>query len=79
MSTVQIDKDIPLPTFGVGLGNKGRPEKWPWAQMEVGDSFLESNSTQQKMSTNCWNAGRRLKAKFRTSKVDGGVRVWRVA
>lgn len=69
---VEIDKGIPIPprTFG-------RPAVYPFATMEVGDSFLYRGG----MTTGCTAAsvnGKRLGRKFVTRKTPDGIRIWRV-
>ena len=40
MSTIKINHDIPIPPEKVG----GRPRKYPFAEMAVGDSFYSDTS-----------------------------------
>lgn len=69
--TVAIDKTIPLP--------RGKTQgKYPWREMEVGDSFLfpaEKAFPRQAART----AGQRLNRKFTVRKTDEGFRCWRIA
>ena len=65
----KIDKGVPLP---------GKCTKYPWEQMGIGDSFFVKNGNQARVGASATNAARFGK-KFTTRKVDGGVRVWRVA
>ena len=68
---IKIDKGVPLPvTYTVNL-------KYPWLEMEIGDSFFV-NATQSRIGSHAWQMGNRHNRKFTTRKVDGGVRVWRV-
>lgn len=61
---IKIDKNIPIPP------KRGRPKKYPFDEMEVGDSCLVK--TKGVLS-------RRIDGKrFTTRTVKGGVRVWRV-
>jgi len=72
----KVEKNIPLP------GRAGRMPKYPWKALEVGDSFLvpseEVPKSGQGTISNCANAALGA-GNFRTAKVDGGVRVWRLA
>jgi hypothetical protein len=73
----KIEKNIPLSPSG-----SGRATLYPFAALDVGDSFLVPNAdrrTQQKLSTCGQYHARRRGLKFATRSVDGGVRVWRVA
>lgn len=70
-----IEKDVPLPEKNV----RG---KYPFDQMEVGDSFFVVNKDTTQMSALCKRAGKRLEGRFVTAKVEkdgqSGVRVWRM-
>jgi hypothetical protein len=70
-ASIQIDKGIPLPT-----GGKSGVRRWPFDQMEIGDSFFSTDLALQS-AAHSWAALHRKK--IITRKVDGGVRVWRVA
>ena len=61
-----------------GMKGRGRTEKYPWAQMEVGDSFFVAWGNPASF-TAYWQAGIRHGMKFAKRSVDGGVRIWRVA
>ena len=69
--TAKIDKRVPLPLARLG--------KYPWREMQVGDSFLVEREDQRAMGAKASTAGRRLGRKFATRVVEGGIRVWRVA
>lgn len=70
-----IEKDVPLPEKNVRW-------KYPFDQMEVGDSFFVVNKDTTQMSALCKRAGKRLGARFVTAKAErgdeSGVRVWRM-
>lgn len=73
-----IERGIPVPQ------PRGGRAKYPWRDMQVGDSFyIEASSDKrraQRAVSNCAvSAGRRIGAKFSTRFVDGGIRVWRVS
>ncbi len=68
---------------------KGRPipplttKKYPWSDMEVGDSFwvpMGENEEKTKNMVRCAATafGRRRNMKFSVRKNDGGFRVWRI-
>lgn len=77
MSELKIDKDVPIPASDPG----GRPEKYPWQKMEVGDSFLiPLESMKHKSAINlAYQAGQRTGRKFSGRRIEGGTRVWRIA
>jgi len=80
--TFTIDKGVPLP-------EKGLRFKYPFDQMEVGDSFFVAGKDTSQMSALCKRAGTRLNSRFVTAKATTtmgsgkdaaevtGVRVWR--
>lgn len=71
---IQIDKSIPIP------GRKR--EEYPWASMEIGDSFSVSTSKTGIRASAAW-ASRRYERRFISRSVteDGVdvIRVWRIA
>jgi hypothetical protein len=76
--TFKIEKGHPMPEF-----KRGAPRKYPWAQMEVGDSFfVPGNKTQSMSAVACSRAKIHPPERYicRKEVVDGvqGVRVRRV-
>lgn len=69
--TIQIEKGVPIPG-----GNK---YKYPWREMEVGDSFFVAGKTSATLNNSRVNAQKSTRFKFKLKNVEGGVRVWRVA
>lgn len=74
--TVKIETGIPIPLEAAN--GKGR-RKYPWVELEVGQSFLATGGAQKTIATGASVFSKRLGRKFRTAKVAGGTRVWRVA
>ena len=80
--TYAIEKKIPMPY----TSGRGRPAKYPFAQMRKGDSFAVpfTDDTLPKLRTRlsvcAANFAQRNGGKFtlRTLKEDGVIRVWRV-
>lgn len=74
----EIEKNIPLPAHG-GKAN------YPFAKMEIGDSFFERCSGEQRakvharLSVAATAAKRHGKGTFTTRLVADGVRVFRIA
>lgn len=68
---VKIEKGIPLPSHGNA--------KYPWAAMEIGDSFLVTHIPMKSIQRIASAAGPVHQRKFSTRTVDGGIRVWRIA
>ena len=77
MSDFPIEKDIPLPTTG-------RRVKYPFKDMEVGDSFFVppeghfgGEPLRKRINQNAYQNGRKIGMKFITRVEKRGVRVWR--
>jgi hypothetical protein len=67
--TIQIEKGVPMPARN----------KYPFAEMAVGDSFFVAGRSATEICGNISNARKKLGFKFTTRTVEGGVRVWRAA
>lgn len=72
---VQIEKGIPMPV----LLRNGGAAKYPWRQMEIGDSFFVCGLKAAQLSGTAHNAAKITGFKFAARSEPGGVRVWRVA
>ncbi len=71
MTMYKIEKNVPPP-------KAVRKRKWPFSELEVGDSTLilqEERNAAAKAA--CWY-GKRSGKRFALRKVDDGVRIWRV-
>lgn len=66
MTSFKIDKAIPIPKKQMG-----RVAKYPWKEMEIGDSFFVPDKTRDQV-----NATSPF-GKYRKRQENGGVRVWR--
>lgn len=75
---IKIEKGVPVPQ------NTTRKAKYPFRDMEVGDSFFinEKNDVkrmQQKMSAVAsMFCKKHTEYKFKTQAFDSGVRIWRI-
>lgn len=70
---MKVDRSIAIPEPRVG-----RPFKYPWSEMRVGDSFVsESNARILLNAAASYARIRGLKRKYTTRKVEGGTRIWR--
>ncbi len=69
---IGIDKNVPIPTGKI---------KYPFRQMEIGDSFFVAGATTTKLSSQMNITAKSIGngCKFRSKTVDGGVRIWRIA
>lgn len=73
--TITIDKNIPIPQKAGGIG---KLNSFPWNELEVGDSFLLTNTKPKSAHVATARANARFKPKRFTSRVvEGGVRIWR--
>ena len=76
---IAIDKGVPMPRYA---GERGAPAKYPFREMEVGDSCFvpgESNQTFRSHAAYAQRSGKKFSAR---TVVEGGVkglRVWRIA
>ena len=76
---MKIEKNIPIPDRD--MSGLGRKTKYPFLDMEVGDSIFDDSADKIGKSkaypaANTW--GKRRGIKFAARQVDGGVRIWRV-
>ena len=82
--TIQIEKDVPLPPEGMG-----RPAKYPFRDMEIGDSFsVPLTGVRQdgqdiaatRLRSRASSAAKEIGRKFavRTDNENNVVRCWRV-
>lgn len=70
---MQIQKGIPIPRLAYFPRNK-----YPWADMEVGDSFVVSLSTHHTVYKASIYASKRFGFDFTIRKTNEGVRIWRI-
>ena len=66
----KIEKGLEMPEQNT------RKTKYPWAQIEVGDSFVYDGPMNAAW-TNCRYASEKHKKKFEPRVYQGAVRVWR--
>lgn len=70
---LEIDKGVPLvPRNG--------PYKYPWDDMEIGDSVLITDVGDEVVRVSVYRANRtRAPRRWCSRKLQGGTRVWRIA
>ena len=74
---ISIDKKVPMPPHPRRVGGVG--QKYPWRQMNVGDSFLFPPDIKiQHASALAVGFGQAIDGKFSCRTTDEGVRCWRV-
>lgn len=66
---IKIDKDVPLPDSY---------KKWPFPEMEVGDSFWITSSHVKSVRTCAHVYGKKTGKKFTVRKTGNGYRCWRL-
>ena len=70
--TISVDKKIPvIPRAGSSI--------YPYSEMDVNDSFFVANGVMQTLANLNWRKGKVMGKKFIARKVEGGVRIWRIA
>lgn len=74
--TIMIEDNIPMPE------GRTRESKYPWREMDVGQSFFVPAGKLKVMQTTCVKKGKDLGVKFIARSWDGpegvqGVRIWR--
>lgn len=72
---IKIEKNIPIHEKGKGIGRC--KTKYPFAQMEVGDSFFYVGKRMLVAQAAC-RFGKRNSMRFTTREENDGVRCWRV-
>ncbi len=76
----KIEKGIPAPDFSKHKGFKYKNAKYPFAEMEVGDScFFEDQGNGGAAHASAVKCGQRNGLRFTSKQTDGGIRIWRVA
>lgn len=79
---MKIDKNIPIPK--VKYRQAGTSYKYPFLDLQVGDSFFVECSKERKraVQSTVVSIASRLKKKYKRSfisrNLEGGIRVWRV-
>ena len=68
---IKIDKGLKIPPPAVG-----RPRKYPFPDMEVGDSFFSEDVENVSAAVGKYNK-RQPETHFVRRRVDGGIRIWR--
>ncbi len=71
---IAIEKNIPIPN------TKGRKAKYPFATMEVGDSFLLEKVPKNTVlnAARSWAIRHKKKHVFTIRFIDGNTRIWRI-
>lgn len=71
---IKIQKDIPMPDT-----TAGRPGKYPFNEMEVGDSFELKGVPKNTVlnAANSWAKRNKKKYKFSIRFDNGNTRIWR--
>lgn len=72
--TIKVEKGIPIPPKG-----NNKASKYPYALLEVGDSFFVKDKNATKFSASAYIQARKLGIKITVRNDKGGVRVWRTA
>lgn len=68
---IKIEKGVPLPVH--------KSTRYPWHDLEIGDSFIISDRTRGSVSSLASYQGKRTGKTFRVSEDGDCFRVWRVS
>jgi len=63
---------------GVDVPSERKRLSYPYAQMDVGDSFFIKDVALQTICNANYRYGSKHGVKFTARKQDGGIRVWRI-
>lgn len=69
--TIQIDKNVPLP-------DTKQSSTYPFADMEVGDSFFVEGATPNKLQNAASHWRKKRNMKFAARREANGTRIWRI-
>ena len=72
---MKIDAGIPM----LKEESRGRPNKYPFGKMRIGDSFMVSEGDENLVRCSANGYGNRHSMKFSVRKYEGGYRCWRVS
>jgi hypothetical protein len=75
-TALKVEKGVPVPQKESGAGRKAL---YPWRNMNVGDSFFVPGKTVYQFTGHLSSAKQATGFTFTQRRVDGGVRVWRIA
>ena len=73
--TITIEKNIPIPS----PAGRGRAKRFPFDEMEVGDSFFASGVSRTTMSSKFAEYHKHTSKRFTARSQEGGARYWRIA
>lgn len=68
--TIKVEKGIPIPP-------KSSASKYPYAQLEIGDSFFVKGKIANKFAASAYTQSKKLGIKTTVRNEKDGVRVWR--
>jgi hypothetical protein len=71
-STVKVDRKVPI-----SKSKRIKRKRYPWLEMEVGDSFLVRELSFHSVRLTVMYASRRFGLTFVARQTEEGVRVWR--
>ena len=81
MTLIKVEQGFPIPA----KASRSSPcRKYPWKEMEIGDSFFvaapdaQCRKLQMLVASGAVSAKQRLGRVFTVRLVEGGVRAWRV-
>ena len=73
--TLEIEKNIAIPP----ISRRRREIKYRFAEMQIGDSLFDTTKRGHSLRNAASQWAKDHGVKFTSRRMDGGVRVWRVA
>ena len=71
---IEVEAGIPAPPQ-----TRRGVRKYPIIELGVGESFFVADGNPNSIAASACRFGRQLGRKYRTAKLAGGVRVWRLS
>ena len=77
MERIRVQKGIPIPVVKRRGPGGGKEPKYPWREMEIGDSFLFPRAIGRASYAAAIQASRYMGKTFVVRSTDEGFRCWR--
>jgi len=71
MDEFKVEKNIPIPKYS-------REHKYPWDEMDVGDSFYVSQESAAGARASASSRAKDGHGKYASRTVEDGCRIWRI-
>ena len=80
MANLQVESNIPIPSFKRGRGRQKGVSKYPFSSLEIGQSFFVPGNRRTSGGSiiASWYKSQGRDRIYTLRTVEGGVRIWRV-